>query len=375
MTSAADHFEPLLNIAPSSRTHKIQAANGTLEAKLADANTLWNHPFPVPVRAGLYPFPEDHRFKHQACQGLAGLGLALDVNDADSSEFHLHVVFPGAGTISRRDNIIFSYELEADITTGDTLAFLNKIGNAGDQTNAVANIFNGRYTDGEGKKQPFDYSFRGASGKYATEQLAYEERVKDGHIGVGETAMSIVWASEFISITDNKRICPCELVCASPQLSYTKPVAGGDDIIISVEVDQYPFFRTAFDRAGLRYRGGYHTNTVESGTLGSVYSDPTPPSVGSIFAYGADVAHGGVPSVRDLGDVDMYVQVIRDLIDPKRGILRVTGLAFAQVIDLLAPPATRRRSSCGASPPPEGPGWTLTRSSGTGPNTSSSRPG
>ena len=33
MTSAADHFEPLLNIAPSSR-HKIQAANGTLEAKL-----------------------------------------------------------------------------------------------------------------------------------------------------------------------------------------------------------------------------------------------------------------------------------------------------------------------------------------------------
>ena len=37
--------------------------------------------------------------------------------------------------------------------------------------------------------------------------------------------------------------------------------------------------------------------------------------------------------MRDNGDVDMYVQVIRDLIDPKRGILRVTGLAFAQVID------------------------------------------
>ena len=61
--------------------------------------------------------------------------------DTDSSEFNLHIVFPGAGTISRRDNISFSYELEADITTGDTLAFLNKIGNAGDQTNVVANIY------------------------------------------------------------------------------------------------------------------------------------------------------------------------------------------------------------------------------------------
>ena len=111
----------------------------------------------------------------------------------------MHVVFPGAGTISRRDTITFSYKL-IDITTGDTLAFLNKIGNAGDQTNVVANIY----------ETAADYSFRGASGKHATEQLAYEERVKDGHIGVGETAMSIVWASEFISITDNKRICMCE---------------------------------------------------------------------------------------------------------------------------------------------------------------------
>ena len=58
MTSAVDHFEPLLNIAPSSRTRKIQAANGDLEEKLDEANTLWAHTYPVPVRTGLHPFPE-----------------------------------------------------------------------------------------------------------------------------------------------------------------------------------------------------------------------------------------------------------------------------------------------------------------------------
>ena len=61
----------------------------------------------------------------------------------------MHIEFPGAGTISRRDTITFSYKL-IDITTGGTLAFLN--GNAGDQTNVVANIYN----------TAADYSFREA---------------------------------------------------------------------------------------------------------------------------------------------------------------------------------------------------------------------
>ena len=116
---------------------------------------------------------------------------------------------------------------------------------------------------------------------------------------------------------------------------YIKPAVQGANVSVSVSIDQYPFYRTAFDRAGLRYRGGYHTNTDESGNPGTVYTQPKLPTVGNIFAYGADpgaTVVGGVESVRDNGDVDMYVQVIKKA-HPKHGILRVTGLAFGQDID------------------------------------------
>ena len=131
---------------------------------------------------------------------------------------------------------------------------------------------------------------------------------------------------------DNKRICPCELVLANPYVEYDAP-AGGSTVDIVFEVDQYPFFRTAFGRPGVAYRGGYHTNTEQIVSADPVYTEPARPTIGNIFAYGADPGGnfiGGVASVRTGGDVVMYVQVLRRGTDPKNGTLRVTGLAFAK---------------------------------------------
>ena len=117
MTSAVDHFEPLLNIAPSSRTRKIQAANGDLEEKLDEANTLWAHTYPVPVRAGLHPFPEDHRFQHRSCQGLGALsGLDDDLSALDSAAIKtLHIPFPGPGYVRTRKASHIAWKLGANI--------------------------------------------------------------------------------------------------------------------------------------------------------------------------------------------------------------------------------------------------------------------
>ena len=218
------------------------------------------------------------------------------------------------------------WTLGADPTQGDSAALLGVVGDTNNLTNVLANIV---YRKGlvKGYAVPADYD---------SAQTAFEARLNDGNLGVGEMAMSMVWNSEFLINAgvnvDNKRICPCELVLANPHVEYDAP---GDKTTVDIgfEVDQYPFFRTAFGRPGVAYRGGYHTNTLQIASADPAYTEPARPAIGNIFAYGADPGGnfiGGVASVRTGGNVHMYVQVLRRGTDPKHGTLRVTGLAFAK---------------------------------------------
>ena len=120
-----------------------------------------------------------------------------------------------------------------------------------------------------------------------------------------------------------------------PLVEYEDPA---EDVLVHVRfhIDQRAFWDVAFDRKGLRYRGGYHTNDQQVIDADPAYPVPALPTVGNIFAYGADPGAsfvGGVESVRDNGDVDMYVQVLARGSNPKHGTLRVTGLAFGKDIE------------------------------------------
>ena len=239
----------------------------------------------------------------------------------------MHIQFGTQGDISRAETMRIFWTLGADPTQGDSAALLGVVGNTGNLTNVLANIVSKKAGVTKGYVVGVDWD---------DAQRAFEERLNDGNLGVGEMAMSMVWCSEFLINTqpnvDNKRICPCELVVANPHVEYDEP---GDKTTVEIvfEVDQYPFFRTAFDRPGVAYRGGYHTNTLQIASADPAYTEPARPAIGNIFAYGADPGAsviGGVASVRTGGDVDMYVQVLRRGTDPKNGTLRVTGLAFAK---------------------------------------------
>ena len=256
ITNAVTHFEPLLRIEPSSRTPRIQAANGDLDEKIDEANALWTHAFPVSVRAGMYPFPDDHCFQHRACQGIGAVSgqIPENVTEMDSKEYNMHIPVGEQGDITRTDFMRIFWTL-ANPTQGDSAALLGLVGNTNNLTNVLANIVAKKKGVRTGYAVPADFD---------DAQRAFEERLNDGNLGVGEMAMSMVWNSEFITNAPhlNKRICPCELVLANPKVQYDVPAAGSTvDIIF--EVDQYPFFRTAFGRPGVAYRGGYHTNTEQ----------------------------------------------------------------------------------------------------------------
>ena len=317
ITSAAD-LEALVQVVAPSSTRYLQIANGTLDDKQDEANEAWGAAFPVPFRAGLYPFPEDHRFPHQASQQLAGIALAQITTNVDSVEFNLHVPEGQQGDISRKAGLEYAWALEADFATNGSNSndLLKLIGHYEDRANILAKMHQtGR-----------DYSLVSA-------QEAYEDKITEGTLATGESALSLVWASEFVSDAGHRRVCPCELLVANPEVTYAKPPADGSAVELRFQLDQYPFFRTSFGRSGLRYRGGYHVNSAQADPAAQPrWQNPHQPCVGNVFAYGLDPANdapGAVGSVRDGANVEMYVQVmVAPGGDNKRGILRVTGLAF-----------------------------------------------
>ena len=81
-------FEESLQMIAASRTHYTQFADGTLHDEDDKANEHWAEAFPVPFRAGMYPFPADHRFPHQAAQQIASIGLDAELG---ADEYDLHV--------------------------------------------------------------------------------------------------------------------------------------------------------------------------------------------------------------------------------------------------------------------------------------------
>ena len=228
ITNAVTHFEPLLRIEPSSRTPLIQAANGDLDEKIDEANALWTQAFPVSVRAGMYPFPDDHCFQHRACQGIGAVSgqIPENVSDMDSKEYSMHIPVGEQGDIARRSNMRIFWTLAQDPTQGDSAALLGVVGHTNNLTNVLANIVDEKAGENKGYVVGADYD---------DAQTAFEARLNDGNLGVGEMAASMVWCSEFIINAgvnaDNKRICPCELVVANPHVEYDAP-AGGSTVDI-----------------------------------------------------------------------------------------------------------------------------------------------
>ena len=316
-------FEKILRMVASSRTRYIQIANGTLQDHDDDANEEWAAAFPVPFRAGMYPFPADHRFLHQAAQQMgSATGLAAVKDDVNAGpNLYISPAQAGARIIERSAGLRYRWTLGAGFATNDgndSYALLGLIGHRDDRTNVLAKIH-------ETKK---DYSPLSA-------QAAYEAKLAEGTLAFKESAMSIVWSSEFGSDAGHRRICPCELLVADPSIHYE--AADGGHVDLNFQLNQYPFFRTSFDKPGLKYRGGYHVNTAQ--VADPVYFTPHEPCVGNIFAYGLDPSNdaaGAVPSVRsgNAQNVQMFVQVlVAPGGDAKRGILRVTGLAFDPKLD------------------------------------------
>ena len=250
ITDAVTHFEPLLKIEPSSRTPRIQPATGDLDEKIDEANPLWTHAFPVSVRAGMCPFPDDHCFQHRACQGIGAVSgqIPENVTEMDSKEYNMHIPVGEEGDITRTDFMRIFWTLAQDPTQGDSEALLGVVGDTNNLTNVLANIVAKKKGVRKGYAVPADFD---------DAQRAFEERLNDGNLGVGEMAMSMVWCSEFISTGDNKRICPCELVLSNPYVEFDDPA---EDVLVHVRfhIDQRAFWDVAFDRKGLRYRGGPH---------------------------------------------------------------------------------------------------------------------
>ena len=252
-------FEEVLRMAASSRTRYTQIANGTLQDDGDLANEEWAAAFPVPFRAGMYPFPADHRFPHQAAQQMgSATGLAAVVDNVNAGpNLYISPAQAGAREISRSAGLRYRWTLGAGFATNDgndSYELLGLIGHRDDRTNVLAKIH----------ATNKDYSILGA-------QAAYEAKLAEGTLAFKESAMSIVWSSEFRSDA-HRRICPCELLVADPYISY-EAVDGGH-VDLNFQLNQYPFFRTSFDKPGLKYRGGYHVNTVQAAAQDPAYFSP-----------------------------------------------------------------------------------------------------
>ena len=81
------------------------------------------------------------------------------------------------------------WTLAADPTQGDSAALLGVVGHTNNLTNVLANIVDEKAGENKGYVVGADYD---------DAQTAFEARLNDGNLGVGEMAASMVWCSEFI---------------------------------------------------------------------------------------------------------------------------------------------------------------------------------
>ena len=319
-------LEQLLDIKPNPASlyqEEGDAPGGNLE-DLATTKTLVNAgSHAVPFRAGLYPFPQDFRFRHFAGDS-AVFDLASDPEQADFDGALAKGMYvpPGAPEderfVNRSGTVEFQWPVEADHATNgsDTDKTLKEMGFVGDSRESVfANI--------RPNPRPTDYTNRGV-------ERARTHLIIDGRYGTGQVAAVLPFCSEFLlSPSANTIICPCMYVSDAPELTLKNLTADGQlqfDVnnvtsyaSLAIPIDQEPFYRVAFNRGLLRYRGGYCFNTDEE------FDSVQGPTVGNVFHFGGDdLAAGGIGNVVDGVDnpVEMSVQVLAS------GSLRVKGLAF-----------------------------------------------
>ena len=291
----------------------------------------------VPFRAGLYPFPQDYRFRHFVGENLeiatagntTAIPLELDLAKSEAElckDMYVPEDAPVGRTINSTGAVQFQWSLPADFatvpSTGNNL--LKMIGVVGDSRASVfANLkpiaIRANYTD-QGTE-------RGRS-----------KLITDQKYATGQVATVISWCSEFLlpgaplanpndlvpPPLGPKRhvICPCAYVARSTFLAIDDEKAAENTTITQiVAVNQKPFFDISFGRGVLAYRGGYCFNETRD------YDDTDEPSTGNVFGFGdADFKKGGVEIVRQVpGNVKKVEMSVEVLGSGKTGTLRVKG--------------------------------------------------
>ena len=342
----------LLDIRPNAASlHEVKTDLPEADAEdLADTKAVVNATtsHAVPFRAGLYPFSQDFRFKHFAGErGKFDIAMAQKDANYDGAECaNMYVPEPGVPDpddvpgrrnreIHRTGIIAVDWEVEADFATpgSDSDKMLKHIGFLGTSRESV-------YANIRTIPVPSLYTVDGV-------ERGRTKLIEDRRYGTGQVVAVCPWASEFLMQdpaggADKHVICPCAYV-GLPTLDVHDLDDGaaqfnaGDDnpktfASLAIAIDQYPFYRDAFERGVLRYRGGYcyiEKDDRKDGGGDYEFGAPPEPTVGNVFGFGStDYDKGGVEIVAAGANhrVTMSVQVMAS--GGTRGVLRVKGLAF-----------------------------------------------